>query len=164
MGVEIERKFLVLADGWRSAVTRSEHLIQGYLTAAGSGPCSVRLRSAEDRAWINIKSALPGIERLEYEYAVPKADVEQMLAAFCPTLVEKVRHHVPYRGWTFEIDEFLGENAGLLVAELELVAPEAAFERPAWLGREVSDKPRYYNLHLLAHPYARWSAAERAGD
>ena len=164
MGIEIERKFLLRSDAWRAAVTRTERLVQGYLTPAGAGPCSVRVRTGGGGAWINIKSAVAGVERLEFEYAVAPADAEQMLAAFCPAIVEKVRHHVPVGGFCFEIDEFLGANAGLIVAELELDAVDALFERPDWLGREVSDKARYYNLHLLAHPYSRWSAAERAGD
>jgi adenylate cyclase len=163
MPVEIERKFLLRDDGWRAHVEASRCLVQGYLTDAG-GRCSVRVRIADDEAWINLKSARAGIERLEYEYAIPKADAGQMLAAFCVGSIEKIRHHVTHAGMLFEIDEFLGDNAGLLVAELELPSADAAFERPSWLGREVSDRRRYYNLHLLDHPYARWSAAERAGD
>jgi adenylate cyclase len=145
--VEIERKFLLRTDAWRAAVTRSERLVQGYLTRAGAGSCSVRVRSGDGGAWLNIKAAVAGVERAEFEYAVPKADAEQMLATFCPILVEKVRHHVAVGNSHFEIDEFFGDNAGLLVAEVELVSADAEYERPDWLGREVSDKPRYYNLH-----------------
>lgn len=163
MAVEIERKFLLRDDTWRPCVSASRRLVQGYLTDPG-GRCSVRVRIAGQEAWINLKSAVAGVERLEYEYAIPPADAEQMLAAFCRGRVEKVRHHVVHAGWLFEIDEFAGDNAGLVVAELELPAADAAFEQPPWLGREVSDRRRYYNLHLLDHPYSRWSAAERAGD
>ena len=124
----------------------------------------MRVRIAGDLAWLNIKSAMAGIERREYEYAIPAADAEHMLGEFCDGVVGKIRHYVPYRGWTFEVDEFLGDNAGLIVAEMELEAATEPFERPPWLGREVSDKPRYYNLHLLDHPYSRWSAAERDGE
>ena len=164
MAVEIERKFLLAGDGWRNEVARSERLAQGYLTQAGSGGASVRVRIGGEHAWLNVKSAVAGVERFEYEYAIPRADAEQMLERFCAGRVEKVRHHVPHAGFDFEIDEFLGDNAGLIVAELELPSPTAPFARPPWLGREVSDEPRYYNLHLLAHPYSLWSAAERVGD
>jgi len=162
MPVEIERKFLLRDDGWRAHVEASQRLVQGYLTDAG-GRCTVRVRIAGDEAWINLKSARAGIERLEYEYAIPKADAEQMLAAFCVGRIEKVRHRVTHAGMLFEIDEFLGDNAGLVVAELELPSADAAFERPAWLGREVSDVPRYYNIQLIHHPFARWGAAEKSG-
>jgi len=167
MATEIERKFLVAADEWRASVTRSQRMTQGYLTRAGTarGPaCSMRVRIAGDAAWLNIKSAIAGIERREYEYAVPVVDAARMLAEFCPGVVEKIRHYVPHGGRTFEVDEFLGDNAGLIVAELELEAADARFERPSWLGREVSAAPRYYNLHLLNHPYSHWSAVERAGE
>ena len=164
MGVEIERKFLLEGGAWRAAAVASQRLLQGYLTSPDSGDCSVRVRVGGDAAWLNVKSAVAGIERLEFEYAIPRADAEQMLARFCPAAVEKIRHHVPYGTVLFEIDEFLGANAGLVLAEVELPSVDAPFARPAWLGREVSDKRRYYNLHLLGHPYANWSAAERAGD
>jgi adenylate cyclase len=166
MAVEIERKFLLADDGWRTAVTRSLRLVQGYLTRTSEDgpPCSVRIRVGADEAWLTIKSAIAGVERREYEYAIPRADAEQMLAEFCNSVVEKMRHYVPHAGRTFEIDEFFGDNAGLVVAELELESAEEHFNRPKWLGREVSDKRRYYNLHLLDHPYSCWSAAECAGD
>jgi len=167
MGIEIERKFLLAGDGWRSLVVRSQRLLQGYLTRPADGAtapaCSVRVRIGGEAAWLNIKSANAGIERAEYEYPVPRVDAEQMLARFCRGTVEKIRHHVPHAGQTFEIDEFFGDNAGLIVAELELDSVDAEFERPGWLGREVSDQRRYYNVHLLEHPYSRWSATER-GD
>lgn len=164
MAVEIERKFLLSGDGWRASVAHSQRLIQGYLAPAGGGACSVRVRIGGDAAWLNIKSAVAGVERAEFEYAIPRPDAEQMLGRFCRGVVEKIRHHVPHAGRMFEVDEFGGDNAGLIVAELELEAADAPFERPAWLGREVSDKSRYYNLHLLDYPYSRWSAAERSGE
>jgi adenylate cyclase len=165
MGTEIERKFLLASADWRRSVTRSERLIQGYLTSpAHRSRCSVRVRIGGDKAWLNIKSAVSGIERREYEYIVPRDDADRMIHEFCERVIEKVRHHVPHGSHTYEIDEFFGDNAGLVVAELELDAADAAFERPYWLGREVSDRRRYYNLHLLDHPYSQWSAAERAGD
>ena len=168
MATEIERKFLLATDDWRRVIASSRRLVQGYLTPPPGGPdapvCSVRVRIAGDEAWLNVKSAIAGIERREYEYSIPPADAGSMLAEFCGRVVEKVRHLVVHAGRTFEIDEFFGDNAGLIVAELELESIDATFARPAWLGREVSDRRRYYNLHLLQHPYARWSAAERAGE
>jgi adenylate cyclase len=166
MAVEIERKFLVVGDEWRAQSQCSLRIVQGYLTRAGiaGAPCSVRVRIGGDSAWLNIKSAVAGIERREYEYAIPIEDARRMLAEFCTDVVEKVRHHVPHAGAMFEVDEFLGDNAGLVVAELELQSVTDQFPRPSWLGIEVSDRPRYYNVHLLQHPYSRWSAHERAGE
>ena len=168
MAVEIERKFLLATDAWRAQVERAERMVQGYLVDAArlhdaGALCSVRVRIAGDKAWLNIKSALAGIERREYEYAIPRADAERQLAEFCDAQIDKTRHYVPYQGRLFEIDEFHGDNAGLIVAELELPAVDAAFARPDWLGAEVSSLPRYYNSHLIHHPYARWSAAEKSG-
>lgn len=166
MAVEIERKFLVNGDEWRAQSRRSLRIVQGYLSRSGSGgaSCTVRVRIGGDSAWLSIKSAIAGIERREYEYAIPREDAERMLAEFCPDMVEKIRHDVPHAGAMFEVDEFLGDNAGLIVAELELQSATQEFPRPSWLGIEVSDRPRYYNVHLLQHPYSRWSVRERAGD
>ncbi len=120
--------------------------------------------SSREQAWLNIKSANLGVARQEYEYPIPVADAERMLRDFCNGVIEKTRHYVPHAGFTYEVDEFFGDNTGLVVAELELDAVDQAFARPDWLGREVSDRLRYYNLHLLRHPYSRWDERERAGD
>ena len=162
MPVEIERKFLVAGDAWRREASRSEPMAQGYLAGPPSSRCSVRVRIAGDSAWLNIKSATLGVERDEYEYAIPRADAERMLATLCGERVEKVRHHVPRGGHVFEVDEFLGENAGLVVAEIELSHADEPFERPAWLGAEVTPLARYYNVNLASRPYSRWREAERA--
>ena len=161
MPVEIERKFLVVGDAWRRDVSRSERMAQGYLAGPPASRCSVRVRIADGSAHLNIKSATPGIERDEYEYGIPLADAERMLETLAGQRVEKIRHHVRIEGHLFEVDEFLGDNAGLVVAEIELAHVDAAFPRPAWLGREVSDLARYYNLHLATHPYSRWTPDER---
>ena len=167
MATEIERKFLLADDRWRPAIVRSERIAQGYLVGAqalheGLARASVRVRRAGGQAWLNIKSATLGIERAEFEYPVPPDDAETMLATLCDGVLEKIRHHVEVDGTLFEIDEFLGDNAGLVVAEVELPAADAAFPRPAWIGREVSALGRYYNVNLIAHPFARWSDAEPA--
>lgn len=168
MGVEIERKFLVADARWREAVQRSVPMRQGYLVDAralhaGQARASVRVRVAGDCAWLNIKAATPGIERAEYEYPIPPEDAHELLATLCDGVLEKTRHHVRVDGVLFEVDEFAGANAGLIVAEVELPAVDALFPRPPWLGREVTDQPRYYNVNLLAHPWSAWTSAERAG-
>ncbi len=169
MAIEIERKFLVATDGWRAGVERSEAIAQGYLVGAqalraGLAHASVRARLAGEQAWLNIKAATAGIARAEFDYPIPLADARAMLASLCDGLLEKTRHHVRVGGVLFEIDEFGGDNAGLIVAEVELPAVDAPFPRPSWLGREVSRLPRYYNVNLIAHPYRQWSPAERAAE
>jgi adenylate cyclase len=164
MAVEIERKFLVIGDAWRGEISQSQRMAQGYLAGPPSSRCSVRVRIAGDDAHINVKSVTLGVERDEFEYPIPLADAEYMLSALAGTRVEKIRHHVEAGRHVFEIDEFLGENAKLVVAEIELARADEAFQRPAWLGREVSQLARYYNLNLATHPYSGWSAAERAAD
>lgn len=166
MGIEIERKFLLRDDSWRAQVGRSEHLAQGYLVgasvlAAGHARASVRVRRADGEAWLNIKAARLGIERAEYDYVIPPGDADALLASLCDGVLSKRRHHVTVEGMLFEIDEFLGDNAGLVVAEVELPQVDAPFPRPPWLGSEVSALARYYNVNLIAHPYARWTQAER---
>ena len=166
MGIEIERKFLVSGGVWRAAAVRSQYLRQGYLVGADSAAlprCSVRVRVAEDSAWLTLKSAARGIERQEYEYPIPVADGQRIIRALCDGVVEKRRWYVPFLQHTFEVDEFFGDNAGLVVAEIELSRADESFGRPAWLGREVSHEPRYYNVNLIRHPYSRWSAGDRSG-
>lgn len=161
MAREVERKFLVRGDGWREQVSHSEDFRQGYL--AGGGRSSVRVREAGGRAQLNIKSATLGVERREYEYEIPLADAREMLAELCDgALIDKRRHWVPHGDHVWEIDEFRGDNAGLVVAELELDSPDERFEPPPWLDREVSHLARYYNVALVEHPYRDWSEAERA--
>ncbi|MEO9079837.1 MAG: CYTH domain-containing protein [Rhodanobacter sp.] len=170
MGIEIERKFLLADDSWRTRVERSEPMAQGYLVGAqalreGHARASVRARLAGEQAWLNIKASTPGIARTEFDYPVPVADARAMLASLCDGVLEKVRHHVRVDGVLFEIDEFNGDNDGLIVAEVELPAVDASFPHPSWLGREVSALTRYYNVNLIAYPYRQWSPAERAaGD
>ena len=162
MAIEIERKFLLESDAWRVQVSRSEAMVQGYLAGPPAARCSVRVRIAGEHAFLNIKSIACGITRDEYEYAIPRADAQRQLDTLAGDIVGKRRHYVDIDGFLFEIDEFDGANAGLIVAEIELVDADAAFPRPAWLGREVSSLARYYNLNLSAHPYSQWSEAERA--
>lgn len=161
MGVEIERKFLLAGEDWRGAVERSVRMRQGYL---GGDRCSVRVRIEGDAARLNIKSKTLGVQRLEFEYPLPLADAEELLAHFCPQRVEKTRHYVRACGRLWEIDEFAGDNAGLVIAEIELAHAGETFERPPWLGREVTDDPRYYNTELARVPWrTRAGAANGPG-
>lgn len=169
MGIEIERKFLLASDDWRSAIERSEPMAQGYLVGAqalraGHAHASVRARLAGDQAWLNIKAATSGIARAEFEYAIPASDARTLLATLCDGVLEKTRHHVRVDGVLFEIDEFEGDNLDLIVAEVELPAVDAPYPQPSWLGREVSGLARYYNVNLIAHPYRQWSPVERAAE
>ncbi|MFP7723766.1 CYTH domain-containing protein [Lysobacter sp. A3-1-A15] len=173
MAIEIERKFLVSGEGWRAAAHTAVPMAQGYLNdlaAMDAMPgrvamkASVRVRIAGGEAYLNLKSRELGHTRQEFDYPIPLADARDLLALCVGGLVDKVRHHVEVGGRVWEVDEFLGDNAGLVVAELELESADAAFERPDWLGREVTDSARYYNLALATRPFARWSPAERDGS
>ncbi|MFO8154495.1 MAG: CYTH domain-containing protein [Pseudomonadota bacterium] len=154
MPSEIERKFLLASEDWRQSIRRSNPIRQGYLA---EGNASVRVRVSGDEANLNIKSMTLGVSRLEYEYTIPLDEAHEMLDRLCRRpLIEKTRHLVEFDGRTWEIDEFTGDNAGLVVAELELGSEDEAYERPDWLGVEVSDDPRYYNVRLVQHPYRDW--------
>lgn len=154
MPIEIERKFLLANDAWRAQVSRSEYLAQGYL---GGTRSSVRVRIGAGRAWLNIKSARLGTTRLEFEYAIPLADAQVMLAELADgPVVSKTRHFVEIDYHVFEIDEFDGANAGLIVAEVELGDADEAHPRPDWLGVEVTHDARYMNSNLVRHPYSQW--------
>ena len=155
MAKEIERKFLLADDAWRNHVERSERMVQGYLN--GEGPVSLRARIAGPRAWLNIKSRTLGISRDEFEYEIPLADAERMLGHLTTgPVIDKTRHFVRHGGLLWEIDEFHGENDGLIVAEVELEHVDQPFDRPAWLGEEVSHDARYYNVSLVKNPFSQW--------
>jgi adenylate cyclase len=155
MGIEIERKFLLRSDGWRHSAPAGTDYKQGYL--AVNPNCSVRVRLAADRAWLTVKGRNPsGLARPEYEYPIPADDAEGLLALCQPTIISKTRYKIGLGPHTWEIDEFHGDNAGLLLAEIELGDEHEAFEQPDWLGMEVTDDPRYYNAALSSHPYCQW--------
>ena len=156
---EIERKFLLENDSWRAEVRRSQPMSQGYL--ASGERASVRVRIAGENAWLNIKVGGLVASRNEYEYPLPLAEARELLAAAERPLIEKTRHYVEQGGATFEIDEFHGDNTGLVVAEIELEREDAEFPRPSWLGTEVTQFHRYYNICLVTHPYGVWTEAER---
>lgn len=155
MAIEIERKFLVTGDGWRDEAIRSLPMVQGYL-ADEHGKASVRVRLEGDVGKLNIKAAVVGAAREEFEYDIPADEARAMLEHLCLGVLEKVRHFVPYAGRTWEVDEFGGANDGLVTAELELGDEHEAFERPDWLGAEVTHDRRYYNHALALHPHSTW--------
>lgn len=155
MALEIEHKFLLANDDWRQLVTHSVVYRQGYMSSLST--CSIRVRISDDQAWLNIKSATIGNSRHEYEYEIPVIDADEMLNALCQKpLIEKIRHFVKIEELIWEIDEFKGENEGLILAEIELSSLNQFFARPAWLGREVTDDLRYYNNNLAKQPYSLW--------
>ena len=156
---EIERKFLLKNDAWRSQVLASRQMSQGYLASGGN--VSIRVRIAGDEAWLNIKAGGFVASRQEYEYPLPLDEARELLALVEGPLVEKTRHYVEQGALTWEIDEFHGDNSGLVVAELELDSEDADFARPPWLGIEVTELRRYYNVCLVKHPYRAWNEAER---
>ncbi len=162
MAIEIERKFLLVDDSWRRAADAGTRMRQGYLS--NSDKSSIRVRISDDTANLNIKSAEPGCVRREYEYPIPLADAEELLADLCHNaLIEKVRYKVNFSGFIWEIDVFSGANQGLVVAEIELDDLQQKFLRPPWIGREVSDEIRYYNSHLISYPFCQWSTTEILG-
>lgn len=147
MGIEIERKYLIAADGWRDIVTSTQLLRQGYLTT-GSG-VTVRVRTVDDRiGYITIKSGGSALARAEFEYEVPIADARQMLGYVRGAQIEKLRHSLDLPGGDWVVDEFQGRHAGLLIAEVELESPTGKLDLPDWLGDEVTGDPQYYNSSL----------------
>lgn len=155
MATEIERKFLVKSKEWRAQATPGIRFRQGYL--AGGGKASVRVRVEGESANLNIKSATLGIRRQEYEYPIPLAEADAMLDSLCDgRLVEKTRYGVMVGNHLWEVDVFEGDNAGLVVAEIELDQEDEPFIKPDWAGEEVSHDPRYYNVCLAEHPFKEW--------
>ena len=154
MGKETERKFLVKGDVWRSLAKGTAHR-QGYLNSAKER--TVRIRTINDRAFLTIKGITAGATRSEYEYEIPVADCNAMLDALAEKpIIEKKRYKVPFAGLTWEIDEFFGDNAGLIVAEVELESEGQTFRKPEWAGEEVTADPRYFNSNLIKQPFTRW--------
>jgi adenylate cyclase len=156
MKQEIERKFLVTGDGWRKGAGAGLACRQGYITS-GSESTTVRVRVLGEKGFLTIKGATQGISRPELEYEIPGADAEYMLQNLCgERQVEKKRYTLRIGRAVWEIDEFSGQNAGLILAEIELESENQPFEKPEWLGEEVSYDPRYANAALARRPIARW--------
>ncbi|KRG72197.1 CYTH domain protein [Stenotrophomonas terrae] len=161
MGIEIERKFLVTDDSWRAAAHAVIPMAQGYINDmaamdSGAQKASVRVRIQGEEAYLNIKSRELGHTRQEFDYPVPVSEARELLALCVGGLIDKRRHLVQHDGLLWEVDEFLGDNAGLVVAEVELESADQVFAKPDWAGAEVTDELRYYNLALASKPYSQW--------
>ena len=154
MATEIERKFLLKNEGWRN-LAEGVHYRQGYLHADRKR--SVRVRIAGTTGYLTIKGATVGLGRSEYEYTIPLEEAKAMLDELCPQpQIEKIRYTISHKGFTWEIDEFLGLNQGLIMAEIELEDEAQSFPMPDWIGEEVSGDTRYYNAALCKNPYSQW--------
>lgn len=155
MVLEIERKFLVRGSDWRRSPAGSARIRQAYLP---TGPgLSLRVRIKDNAAaTLTLKSRESELSRLEFEYPIPTADAEALIALRQGSIIEKTRHNVPWRGHTWEIDVFCGENAGLIIAEIELRHEREHFAVPDWLGDEVTGQPQYYNSTLALRPFRHW--------
>ena len=159
MAKEIERKFLVTGTAYRSG--QRALFKQGYLSIDPAH--TIRVRISDKKAFLTIKGMTKGVERMEYEYQIPVTDAEEMLQNLCKqTIIEKYRYVLPAgNGLKWEVDEFLGANAGLVVAEIELRHSDEQVSLPQWLGREVSGEERFYNSNLSQHPFCEWDEKER---
>ncbi len=155
MAIEIEHKFLLLNDDWRELVVKSVIFRQGYLNSLPTS--SIRIRVSDKTAWLNIKSATIGNQRNEYEYKIPLIDANEIIELLCSKpVIEKTRHYVTIDEHTWEIDEFHGDNQGLIVAEIEIETVTTKFTPPSWIGDEVTQDLRYYNNNLAHTPYSKW--------
>lgn len=158
MPIEIEHKFLLANDTWRQFVSQSIEYQQGYLNSDPES--SIRVRISDTKAWFNLKSATIGNHRQEYEYPIPLVDAKEILKFLCKKpLIVKTRHFIKRDLHTWEIDEFHADNEGLIVAEIELSSLNEVFDKPSWLGREVTHDLRYYNNNLAKNPYTNWKDA-----
>lgn len=153
MAVEIERKFLVKNDFWKTEVTKALECRQGYMVSDGKR--TVRVRTMGETGYLTVKGATTSISRMEFEYEIDKPDAAYMLM-LCDQLVEKTRHYIEHAGMTWELDVFGGANAGLVMAEIELESETQTFDLPDWAGEEVSGDERYFNSYLSRRPYSTW--------
>ena len=152
--MEIERKFLVKSDEWR-ALADGVLYRQGYLNSVKER--TVRIRTVGDKAFLTIKGITVGATRVEYEYEIPTSECNAMLDGLAEKpIIEKKRYKIKFFNLTWEVDEFFGENDGLIVAEVELTSEHQTFEKPSWVGEEVTSDPRYFNSNLISHPYSKW--------
>lgn len=152
MAREIERKFLVIGTDWKQG--NGVYFSQGYLNSTKER--TVRVRLAGGKAFLTIKGLAEGISRSEFEYEIPVSDAEELLKLCEEPLIQKIRYCVSFKGFKWEVDEFKGENEGLVIAEIELESESQIFDIPRWIGEEVSNDPRYYNSSLVTNPYKKW--------
>lgn len=156
MALEIERKFLLLSDDYKKEATDATRIAQGYIgTVPGR---TVRIRIRGDKGYLTIKgnSSADGLVRYEWEKEIPLEDAQELMLLCQKGIIDKTRYLVPFEGHTFEVDEFYGDNEGLVMAEVELGSPDEPFAKPSWLGEEVTGDPRYYNKMLTRRPFKDW--------
>ena len=161
MPQEIERKFLVANDGWREGADKGRRLRQAYLAATDRAAIRVRIEDGVEAA-LTIKSANPGLSRIEFEYALPLGDAETLTTLHQGSVLQKTRFQTKHAGHDWEIDVYDGDNEGLVIAEVELESEETEVELPTWVGREVTGEPRYYASWLARQPYRTWSSGTEA--
>lgn len=153
--IEIERRFLLKNDDWRVLASEAELLQQGYISVEKE--CTIRVRIVNEQAWLTLKGYISDTTRSEFEYPIPLADAQHMMATLCPFKVEKKRYRVDFEGFCYEIDEFFGENAPLILAELELPTENTDFPKPNWLGEEITSDGRFTNAYLSKNPFGSWA-------
>ncbi len=154
MGKEIERKYLLKGSEWKSLAKGTSYR-QGYLSTVKER--TVRVRTIDDKGYLTIKGITVGASRVEYEYEIPASEANDMLTNLCEQpLIEKNRYKINFAGLVWEVDEFFGENDGLVVAEVELTSEDQKIDLPAWVGEEVTSDPRYFNSNLTKNPYKNW--------
>ena len=152
MGTEIERKFMVKAGDW--CKQKAAKYRQGYLSTVKER--TVRVRTVEDIGYLTIKGIAIGASRMEFEYEIPRQDADTLLGICEKPLIEKNRYKIKHEGFVWEVDEFFGENQGLIVAEIELESEDQFFSKPDWVGKEITGDPRYFNANLIKNPYTKW--------
>ncbi|ULJ60536.1 CYTH domain-containing protein [Wielerella bovis] len=152
--LEIERRFLLKTDTWREHASAPKTLQQGYLSVEKER--TIRVRIVGEQAWLTLKGYISDATRSEFEYEIPLADAQMMMDTLCPFKIQKNRYLVEYSGYTFEIDEFFGDNAPLILAELELPSEDTDYPRPDWLGEEITADGRFTNAYISQHPYSTW--------
>lgn len=160
MSFEIERKFLVVGTGWRDLVTQEIPIRQAYLSSDGKASIRVRIKG-DGAATLSIKSRPVDLRRLELEYPIPILEAEAMMQLRQGSVIEKLRHVVPWGDLAWEIDVFSGENAGLMIAEIELPNEHRHIDLPDWVGTEVTGQRAYYNSYLVQHPFANWPISQK---
>ncbi|MEJ2056969.1 MAG: CYTH domain-containing protein, partial [Desulfofustis sp.] len=154
MGIEIERKFLLTGTSWKHLAPGTSYR-QGYLNSTKER--TVRVRTIDDKGFLTIKGISVGATRVEYEYEIPAVDAKKLLDDLCEKpIIEKSRYKITHAGFVWEIDEFFGENEGLVVAEIELESEDQTFAKPEWVGEEVTGDPRYFNSNLIKNPFTKW--------
>ena len=154
MTIEIEHRFLLKNDDWKREASAPQVLQQGYLSVEKER--TIRVRIIDDKAWLTLKGYISDVSRSEFEYEIPLAHARQMMETMCPFKMEKHRYRVEFKGFVFEIDEYFGDNAPLVVAEVELPTEDTPFEKPDWLGAEITSEGKFTNAYLSKHPYSTW--------